>query len=187
MGVIMRPARSLPSADTPPRETRKLPNKFAAHFLTPSTFYAVFHTWLVQPALFKPFTHWASTPPHPSSLGAIPAGTAGPRRAGLRAHRLGQNAGLCPALAAKPGQARLANSAPRRWCWCPRANWPPRWATASAALAQHLPQPPKVTVVFGGVSINPQMMGLRGGTEVLVATPGRLLDLVAHNASSCRG
>ncbi len=40
----------------------------------------------------------------------------------------------------------------------------------------------KVAVVYGGVSINPQMMGLRGGTDVLVATPGRLLDLVAHNA-----
>jgi len=40
----------------------------------------------------------------------------------------------------------------------------------------------KVTVVFGGVSINPQMMGLRGGTDILIATPGRLIDLMAHNA-----
>jgi superfamily II DNA/RNA helicase len=40
----------------------------------------------------------------------------------------------------------------------------------------------KVAVVFGGVSINPQMMGLRGGADVVVATPGRLLDLVEHNA-----
>lgn len=55
------------------------------------------------------------------------------------------------------------------------------------ALAQYLPQPPRVSVVFGGVSINPQMMGLRGGTEVLVATPGRLLDLVAHNAVKLSG
>ncbi len=55
------------------------------------------------------------------------------------------------------------------------------------ALAQHLPQQPRVSVVFGGVSINPQMMGLRGGTEVLVATPGRLLDLVAHNAVKLSG
>jgi ATP-dependent RNA helicase RhlE len=50
------------------------------------------------------------------------------------------------------------------------------------SLAQHLPQPPKVAVVFGGVSINPQMMGLRGGADVVVATPGRLLDLLQHNA-----
>jgi len=50
------------------------------------------------------------------------------------------------------------------------------------ALAQHLPRQPKVAVVFGGVSINPQMMALRGGADVVVATPGRLLDLVEHNA-----
>lgn len=37
-------------------------------------------------------------------------------------------------------------------------------------------------VVFGGVSINPQMMKLRGGVEVLVATPGRLLDLAHQRA-----
>jgi len=48
--------------------------------------------------------------------------------------------------------------------------------------AQHLPAPIKTVAVFGGVSINPQMMALRGGADVVVATPGRLLDLVAHNA-----
>ncbi len=40
----------------------------------------------------------------------------------------------------------------------------------------------KSTVVFGGVNINPQMMKLRGGVDVLVATPGRLLDLYGQNA-----
>jgi ATP-dependent RNA helicase RhlE len=37
-------------------------------------------------------------------------------------------------------------------------------------------------VVFGGVKINPQMMKLRKGVDVLVATPGRLLDLHQQNA-----
>lgn len=37
-------------------------------------------------------------------------------------------------------------------------------------------------VVFGGVSINQQMLKLRGGVEILVATPGRLLDLVQQRA-----
>ncbi|PSL13072.1 ATP-dependent RNA helicase RhlE [Marinobacterium halophilum] len=40
----------------------------------------------------------------------------------------------------------------------------------------------KSAVVFGGVKINPQMMQLRGGVDVLVATPGRLLDLYQQNA-----
>lgn len=50
------------------------------------------------------------------------------------------------------------------------------------SLGQHLPQALKVAVVFGGVSINPQMMNLRGGSDIVVATPGRLLDLAEHNA-----
>lgn len=53
---------------------------------------------------------------------------------------------------------------------------------AIVALGKYLPQLPKVTVVFGGVSINPQMMGLRSGADIVVATPGRLLDLLHHNA-----
>lgn len=38
------------------------------------------------------------------------------------------------------------------------------------------------TVVFGGVKINPQMQKLRRGVDVLVATPGRLMDLHSQNA-----
>jgi len=48
----------------------------------------------------------------------------------------------------------------------------------------HLPVRIKTCIAFGGVSINLQMMDLRGGADVVVATPGRLLDLVAHNALS---
>jgi len=33
-------------------------------------------------------------------------------------------------------------------------------------------------VIFGGVSQHPQTIGLRNGTDVLIATPGRLLDLM---------
>jgi ATP-dependent RNA helicase RhlE len=36
--------------------------------------------------------------------------------------------------------------------------------------------------VFGGVSINPQISSLRSGCDILVATPGRLLDLAQQRA-----
>jgi superfamily II DNA/RNA helicase len=49
---------------------------------------------------------------------------------------------------------------------------------ASQALAPQL----RCVVAVGGLSINPQMMALRGGAHLLVATPGRLLDLLDHNA-----
>ncbi|MEH6625818.1 MAG: DEAD/DEAH box helicase [Motiliproteus sp.] len=45
---------------------------------------------------------------------------------------------------------------------------------------KHLPL--RSAVVFGGVKINPQMIKLRRGVDVLVATPGRLLDLYNQRA-----
>ncbi len=42
--------------------------------------------------------------------------------------------------------------------------------------------PVRVIVAYGGVSLNPQMMAMRRGADILVATPGRLLDLHEKNA-----
>ncbi|NOZ54545.1 MAG: DEAD/DEAH box helicase [Gammaproteobacteria bacterium] len=41
--------------------------------------------------------------------------------------------------------------------------------------------PLKSTVIFGGVKINPQIQKLRSGIDILVATPGRLLDHISQN------
>jgi len=54
-------------------------------------------------------------------------------------------------------------------------------------FSKHIAEPVKVVVAFGGVSLNPQMMALRGGADIIVATPGRLLDLIEHNALSLAG
>ena len=53
---------------------------------------------------------------------------------------------------------------------------------AFAVYGQGLPERLKTVVAVGGVSENPQMMALRGGADIVVATPGRLLDLLAKNA-----
>lgn len=53
-------------------------------------------------------------------------------------------------------------------------------AESVATYGKHLPL--KSGVVYGGVKINPQMMRLRSGVDVLVATPGRLMDLFRQNA-----
>lgn len=53
-------------------------------------------------------------------------------------------------------------------------------------FSKALPQPVKTMAVYGGVSINPQMMALQG-INVLVATPGRLLELVGLNAVTLSG
>jgi superfamily II DNA/RNA helicase len=52
---------------------------------------------------------------------------------------------------------------------------------AIRGFARYLP-PLRTCLAVGGVSINPQMLALRGGADIVVATPGRLLDLLEHNA-----
>lgn len=53
--------------------------------------------------------------------------------------------------------------------------------TVFQELINGLPEKVKVTAVFGGVSINPQMIGMQG-VQVLIATPGRLLDLIGSRS-----
>ncbi|WP_159475072.1 DEAD/DEAH box helicase [Chryseobacterium sp. 18068] len=54
------------------------------------------------------------------------------------------------------------------------------------AFTDNLKREVRTMAVYGGVSINPQMKGMFG-VEVLIATPGRLLDLIDHNALSISG
>jgi ATP-dependent RNA helicase RhlE len=76
---------------------------------------------------------------------------------------------------AKPNQARALILTPTR-------ELAAQIQESVALYGRYLPL--KSTVVFGGVKINPQMMKLRKGADILVATPGRLLDL--HNQNAVR-
>lgn len=55
-------------------------------------------------------------------------------------------------------------------------------ADSIKSYAVHFNGEIKTLAVFGGVSVNIQMLALRGGVDILVATPGRLLDLISSNA-----
>ena len=44
--------------------------------------------------------------------------------------------------------------------------------------------PLRSTVVYGGIPMDPQIKALRGGVEILVATPGRLLDLIGQKVAN---
>ncbi len=74
---------------------------------------------------------------------------------------------------AKPNQARALVLTPTR-------ELAAQVSESVATYGKNLPL--RSTVVFGGVKINPQMMKLRQGVDVLVATPGRLLDLYNQRA-----
>jgi ATP-dependent RNA helicase RhlE len=53
------------------------------------------------------------------------------------------------------------------------------------AYAKHIPL--RMATVFGGVSERPQIEALRSGVDLVVATPGRLIDLMEQRAANLSG
>ncbi len=60
-------------------------------------------------------------------------------------------------------------------------------ADAAKLFSRYLPEKLKITAVHGGVSINPQMISLIKGADILIATPGRLIDIADKNGLSLSG
>ncbi len=94
---------------------------------------------------------------------------------------------LLQRLMQQPRSAVSGHGAKRKEPWLPRALilTPTRELCAQVeasvrAYGKFLPL--KSLAVFGGVGIGPQMAALRRGVDVLVATPGRLLDLQGQGA-----
>ncbi len=135
------------------------------------------------PALVRAVSERAYAEPTPVQSAAIPAALAG--RDVLASAQTGSGKTAAFALSVLQQLSTERRGTPRRThalVLVPTRELAAQVGEAVQALAQHLPEPVKVVTVFGGVSPNPQMMALRGGADVVVATPGRLLDLVDHNA-----
>ncbi|MBC7710692.1 MAG: DEAD/DEAH box helicase [Rhizobacter sp.] len=146
----------------------------------------------LSPALLRAVAASSYTTPTPIQIAAIPAALQGRDVLGSAQTGSGKTAAfVLPILQAlegsMPSRAR-AQRVVQALILVPTRELAAQVGETIRSLAQHLPHPPhlasalKVTIVFGGVSINPQMLGLRGGTDIVVATPGRLLDLIDHNA-----
>ncbi|RDC62705.1 DEAD/DEAH box helicase [Adhaeribacter pallidiroseus] len=113
---------------------------------------------------------------------AIPAILAGKDVLGIAPTGSGKTAGFAlPILQKRKPKSAIKNRFINTLVLVPTRELALQVATVFQSLSVHLTHPVKTLAVFGGVSINPQMMAL-SGTEILVATPGRLLDLVAHHA-----
>lgn len=85
-------------------------------------------------------------------------------------------------LLVKGGPGRLPGNPPRGLVLVPTRELAAQVRDRATELAKHLPQRLKIQAAFGGVSVNPQMLALRGGADLVIATPGRLLELVRNNA-----
>ncbi len=69
----------------------------------------------------------------------------------------------------------------RRWFWCLPVNWHCRWpGSADADRETEL----RTAVVYGGVGYHAQLEAFRGGAQLVVGTPGRILDHLLKNTLS---
>ena len=123
------------------------------------------------------------TSPTPIQAQAIPAILKGTDVMGAAQTGTGKTAGfVLPILQALSNRPAVKSNRTRALVITPTRELAAQIQDSISTYGKYLKL--RSTVVFGGVNINPQMMKLRRGVDVLVATPGRLLDLYQQNAVS---
>jgi ATP-dependent RNA helicase RhlE len=137
----------------------------------------------LSPALLRGVAAKNWLAPTPIQLAAIPAALQGRDVLGAAQTGSGKTAAFAlPLLQRLEEGPLLSPRRPRALVLVPTRELAAQVGETIRTLAETQRQALKVSIVYGGVSINPQMMGLRGGTDIVVATPGRLLDLIDSNA-----
>ena len=118
--------------------------------------------------------------PSPIQAQAIPAVLSGRDVMAAAQTGTGKTAGFTLPLLQRLGENPRTGKGPRALILTPTRELAAQVHDSVNLYSKYIPT--KAAVVFGGVKINPQMMKLRKGLDVLVATPGRLMDLYQQNA-----
>ncbi len=137
----------------------------------------------LSPDILKAISEKGYTTPSPIQIEAIPAVLAGRDVMAAAQTGTGKTAGFTlPILELLSTGEHVNANQVRALILTPTRELAAQIEASIISYGKHLPL--RSTVVFGGVKINPQMMRLRQGVDILVATPGRLLDL--HNQNAVR-
>jgi len=132
--------------------------------------------------LLKTIAEQNYTQPYPIQQEAIPAILKGDDILGIAKTGSGKTASfVLPILEWFQGKGAPKNRSIRVLVLVPTRELAVQIGVVFQTFGEKLPRKVKTLAVYGGVSINPQMIGLQN-VEILVATPGRLLDLLSHKA-----
>jgi ATP-dependent RNA helicase RhlE len=161
------PLRDLSSAIGP----RRLERRFSV---------STFHDLNLSPALLRAVGDLGFAEPTPVQSATIPAALSGGDVLASAATGSGKSAAfgipMIEALSKKPaGTTRALVLAPTR-------ELAAQIAEHIRALAKHTSV--RVAAVYGGVGFAPQAAAFKRGTEIIVATPGRLLDHLTQRTAS---
>src|SRR5258708_5154609 len=152
---------------------------------------SIFHKGLIMsfsdlgllPELMRAVADKGYDTPSPIQIQAIPAVLAGRDVLAGAQTGTGKTAGfVLPILQRLTADAaNAASRAPGALVLTPTRELAAQVAQSARDYGKYLPL--RTYQVFGGVSINPQISALRSGCDILVATPGRLLDLAQQRAA----
>ena len=136
----------------------------------------------LTPELLRAVADKGYDTPSPIQLQAIPAVLAGRDVLAGAQTGTGKTAGfVLPILQRLAADVATRHRAPRALVLAPTRELAAQVAQSVRDYGKYLPL--RVLQVFGGVGIHPQISGLRSGCDILVATPGRLLDLCQQRAA----
>ncbi|CAN0622629.1 ATP-dependent RNA helicase RhlE [Burkholderia multivorans] len=148
---------------------------------------ATFDQFGLAADILKAITEQGYTKPTPIQAKAIPVVLAGRDVMGAAQTGTGKTASFSlPILQRLLPQANTSASPARHpvraLILTPTRELADQVAANVQSYAKHTPL--RSAVVFGGVDMNPQMAELRRGVEILIATPGRLLDHVQQKTAN---
>jgi ATP-dependent RNA helicase RhlE len=136
----------------------------------------------LMPELLRAVADKGYSAPTPIQSQAIPAVLGGSDVLAGAQTGTGKTAGFVLPILQRLAEPR--GRAPRALVLTPTRELAAQVADSARDYGRHLRL--RTAVVFGGVGINPQIDALRRGCDILVATPGRLLDLAGQQAADLR-
>jgi ATP-dependent RNA helicase RhlE len=143
--------------------------------------FMTFETLGLSDSLLRAVAHTGYTTPTPIQTQAIPAILSGGDVMAAAQTGTGKTAGfVLPMLQQLGPHTRVTPGKVRALILTPTRELAAQVHDSILTYGKH--EKLKSAVVFGGVNINPQLKALRNGVDLLVATPGRLLDLHQQRA-----
>jgi ATP-dependent RNA helicase RhlE len=155
-------------------------SEFTFYFIIFENF-MTFETLGLSDSLLRAVAHTGYTTPTPIQTQAIPAILSGGDVMAAAQTGTGKTAGfVLPMLQQLGPHTRVTPGKVRALILTPTRELAAQVHDSILTYGKH--EKLKSAVVFGGVNINPQLKALKNGVDLLVATPGRLLDLHQQRA-----
>src|SRR4051812_41081670 len=141
-----------------------------------------FSSLQLAPQIFKAIKEAGYTEPTPIQLAAVPEVMAGHDVIGIAQTGTGKTAAFVWPILTRLAAEKSRDRGMRALIVAPTRELVVQIEENIRVYARYLPL--RMATIFGGVSERPQIAALRSGVDIVVATPGRLIDLMGQRQTN---